>query len=108
MPESFSFFGRDPLNLIRIMPAQGLGMKAKGSRIPSGMRFFYFMTLTINGEIKENIMATSLNELLDELGIIPGKVAVEINTQVIKKADYESFMICDGDIVEIVSFVGGG
>ena len=72
------------------------------------MRFFYFMTLTINGELKENIMATSLKELLEELGIISGRVAVEVNTRVIKKADYESFRINDGDIVEIVSFVGGG
>ena len=66
------------------------------------------MTLTINGELKENIMATSLKELLEELGIISGRVAVEVNTRVIKKADYESFRINDGDIVEIVSFVGGG
>jgi thiamine biosynthesis protein ThiS len=66
------------------------------------------MRLTINGEIRENILATSLKELLEELGIISGRVAVEVNTLVIKKTDYESFRINDGDIVEIVSFVGGG
>jgi sulfur carrier protein len=66
------------------------------------------MKLTINGEIRENILATSLKELLEELGIISGRVAVEVNTQVIKKTDYEGFRINDGDIVEIVSFVGGG
>ena len=66
------------------------------------------MRLTINCEIKDNILARSLKELLDELGIISGRVAVEVNTQVIKKSDYESFMLNDGDIVEIVSFVGGG
>ena len=66
------------------------------------------MRLTINGETKDNIQATSLQELLDEMGIISGRVAVEVNTQVIKKADYENFRLNDGDIVEIVSFVGGG
>ena len=66
------------------------------------------MRLTINGEIKDNIVATSLKELLEELGIISGRVAVEVNTLVIKKTDYESCRINDGDIVEIVSFVGGG
>ena len=66
------------------------------------------MKLTINGEIRENILATSLKELLEELGIISGRVAVEVNTQVIKKTDYEGFRLNDGDIVEIVSFVGGG
>lgn len=72
------------------------------------MRFFYFMRLTINGETKDNIQATSLKGLLDELGIISGRVAVEVNMQVIKKTDYESFRVNDGDIIEIVSFVGGG
>jgi len=66
------------------------------------------MRLTINGEIKDNILATSLKELLEELGIISGRVAVEVNTHVIKKTDYEGFRLNDGDIVEIVSFVGGG
>ena len=66
------------------------------------------MRLTINGKIKDNIQAKSLDGLLDELGIISGRVAVEVNTQVIKKADYENFRINDGDMIEIVSFVGGG
>jgi thiamine biosynthesis protein ThiS len=108
MPESFSFFGRDPLNLIRIMPAQGLGIMSKAAVSPKRDAVFYFMRLTINGEIKDNILATSLKGLLDELGVISGRVAVEVNTQVIKKTDYESFRLNDGDIVEIVSFVGGG
>ena len=66
------------------------------------------MRLTINGEIKDNIQAKSLKELLEEMGIISGRVAVEVNTQVIKKADYGSFGLHDGDVVEIVNFVGGG
>jgi len=66
------------------------------------------MRLTINGEIKENIRALTLKELLEELGITPGRVAVEVNMSVIKKADYESSRIYDGDVIEIVNFVGGG
>ena len=66
------------------------------------------MRLKINGEIKENIRAATLRELLEELGIISGRVAVEVNLKVIKKADHESFGLNDGDVVEIVNFVGGG
>ena len=66
------------------------------------------MRLTINGEIKENILEQTLKGLLEDLGITPGRVAVEVNLQVIKKADYESFRIQDGDVLEIVNFVGGG
>ena len=66
------------------------------------------MRLTINGEIKENIRAATLTGLLEELGIVSGRVAVEGNMQVIKRADYESFLLHDGDGIEIVNFVGGG
>lgn len=66
------------------------------------------MKLKINGEIKENIQATTLQKLLEELGIAQGRVAVEVNMQVIKKAEYASFGLHDGDVLEIVNFVGGG
>jgi sulfur carrier protein len=69
---------------------------------------FCFMKLKINGEIKDNIRATTLQELFEELGISPGRVAAEVNMQVIKKADYASFRINDNDAIEIVNFVGGG
>jgi sulfur carrier protein len=66
------------------------------------------MRLTINGETRENILSQTLKELIEELGLTQGRVAVEVNLQVIKKADYESFRIQDGDVLEIVNFVGGG
>ncbi|MEW6108293.1 MAG: sulfur carrier protein ThiS [Nitrospirota bacterium] len=81
--------------------------KTKGDRIPSGVRFFVFMRIIVNGE--EFISnADSVRELLDELKIEPGRVAVEVNMSVIKKTDYENFRLNDGDEVEIVNFVGGG
>jgi sulfur carrier protein len=66
------------------------------------------MRLKINGETKENIRATTVKELLDELGIITGRVAVEVNVSIVKKADYETFLLKEGDEIEIVNFVGGG
>jgi thiamine biosynthesis protein ThiS len=66
------------------------------------------MRLKINGEIKDNICAATLKELLEELGIIPGRVAVEVNASVVKKADYDTLRLNDGDVLEIVNFVGGG
>ena len=77
-------------------------------RIPSGMRFFVFMRLTVNGEIFETSGSATITELLNELKIEPGRVAVEINQSIIKKADYSKFKLYDGDKVEIVNFVGGG
>lgn len=72
------------------------------------MRFFIFMRLKVNGESIENLTAATLKELLDELRIDSGRVAVEVNLTVIKKSDYEDFRLNDRDRVEIVNFVGGG
>ncbi len=72
------------------------------------MRFFIFMRLRINGETVDNLKAATVGELLDELEIQSGRVAVEVNLQIVKKVDYSSFILKDGDAVEIVNFVGGG
>ena len=66
------------------------------------------MRLTINGEPREDLSATTLKGLLEELGITQGRVAVEVNMQVVRKADHDNFALHDGDVIEIVNFVGGG
>ena len=65
------------------------------------------MKLTVNGNATET-QASTVRELLDEMGILPERVAVEVNLSIIKKADFASLRLNDGDKVEIVSFVGGG
>jgi len=65
------------------------------------------MRLIVNGDnIDSN--ADTVKELLDELKIASGRVAVEVNLSIIKKSDYENTRLSDGDNVEIVNFVGGG
>ncbi len=66
------------------------------------------MRLTINGEVMDTIRAATVQELLDEMKITPGRVAVEVNLNVVRKAEYETYRLRDGDAVEIVNFVGGG
>lgn len=68
---------------------------------------FYFMKLIINGKETEANSLT-ISSLLEELHILPGRVAIEVNHSVIKKAEHSSYMLKNGDIVEIVNFVGGG
>ena len=69
---------------------------------------FVFMRLIINGEDLEVSKAETLQELLGELRIKPERVAVEVNLSIIKKSDYDSCRLKDGDRIEIVNFVGGG
>ena len=62
----------------------------------------------INGEKKALGYPTALSELLTQLGYRAAFVAVELNGNIIKQADFGSTTITVADKLEIVSFVGGG
>jgi sulfur carrier protein len=66
------------------------------------------MRLKINGEDRDNISAQTVQELLEEFKITVGRVAVEVNLVIVRRTEYEQFRLNDGDVVEIVNFVGGG
>ncbi len=61
----------------------------------------------INGEEK-NAVGKTVSEYLSESGYDLKRVAVELNGDILPKAQYESVLLQDGDCMEIVSFVGGG
>lgn len=66
------------------------------------------MKLMLNGTVSEFRDDTTVAGLLDALRIEPLRVAVEVNLEIIKKPEYESRVLKDGDSIEIVNFVGGG
>lgn len=67
------------------------------------------MDLTINGEAKTlNQDALTVIELLDALGLGGRRVAVEQNRVIVPRAQHEFTQVSEGDVIEIVSFVGGG
>ena len=66
------------------------------------------MKISLNGEPHELAGPLTLNALLAQLNIDPRRVAVEHNLTVVKRANYDSTQIQDGDQIEIVNFVGGG
>jgi thiamine biosynthesis protein ThiS len=72
------------------------------------MRFFVFMRLKVNGDTIEVAKDASVRGLLEELGIEPAGVAVEVNLSIVKKSEYMNVRLNEGDTVEIVNFVGGG
>ena len=63
--------------------------------------------MLINGEEKALACPTVLSELLTQLGYRAAFVAIELNGNIIKQADFGSTTITDADKLEIVSFVGG-
>ena len=64
--------------------------------------------MLINGEEKFLACPTALSELLAQLGYRAAFVAVELNSTIVKQADFGSTTITVADKLEIVSFVGGG
>ena len=66
------------------------------------------MQIILNGDPHEVAGPLTLNVLLAQLNIDPRRVAVEHNLTVVKRANYDSTQINDGDQIEIVNFVGGG
>lgn len=66
------------------------------------------MTVTINGETHELADGVSVAELLGTLSVPRGRVAVEVNEEVLPRDSYGERRLADGDRVEIVHFVGGG
>ncbi|MCR4943081.1 MAG: sulfur carrier protein ThiS [Clostridium sp.] len=62
----------------------------------------------VNGEIVENAVDLSLEDYLKQENYTISRVAVELNGNIVPKADYAKTMIAKGDKLEVVSFVGGG
>ena len=66
------------------------------------------MQIQVNGERHELRDESLLSDLLKELSLAPERVAVELNSQVVRRKEWPNTILRDGDRVEIVHFVGGG
>ena len=67
------------------------------------------ITLMVNGAPLELERNATIAGLLGALRIDPRLVVVEHNRSILRDRDaYSSFPLNDGDVVEIVHFVGGG
>ena len=66
------------------------------------------ITITVNGEHKRVHAGLSIADLAQSLGLVPEKVAVERNLEVVPRSTLAQVIVEDGDELEIVHFVGGG
>ena len=66
------------------------------------------MKVIVNGEPKSLTPGASVAELLDALGLMGKRVAVERNGEIVPKSTHASHRLADGDRLEIVVAVGGG
>ncbi len=66
------------------------------------------ISIVVNGEHKRIRDGITLAELAAQIGLVPEKVAVERNLEVVPRSTLASVKVEDGDELEIVHFVGGG
>ena len=66
------------------------------------------MRVIVNGESRELDTGCSVAQLLAQLRLMAGRVAVEINEEVVPRDAYPARHLATDDRIEIVHFVGGG
>jgi thiamine biosynthesis protein ThiS len=66
------------------------------------------MTISVNGENRAAKPGATVVDLLRELGLDSGRVAVERNLEILPRPKWPETQVAPGDRYEIVQFVGGG
>lgn len=66
------------------------------------------MNIFVNGNDTHVAQGSVISELIKSLGLNAQRLAVELNRRIIRRAEWDSTTISEGDRVEIVHFVGGG
>ena len=65
-------------------------------------------TITVNGEQRAAQPGSTVTDLLRDMGLDPGRVAIERNLEILSRPNWAKTTVQSGDRYEIVQFVGGG
>lgn len=66
------------------------------------------LTIQFNGQPKNIQDGVSIEELLLSAGVPTKFCAVELNLEIVPKHEYRSYIVKEGDAIEVVTLVGGG
>jgi thiamine biosynthesis protein ThiS len=66
------------------------------------------LEILVNGDRRTIGEGTTVRSLLHELSLPESRVAVERNRSLVRKTEFGSTSLAEGDRIEIVTFVGGG
>ncbi len=66
------------------------------------------MKITLNGKETELEKSATILELVQTLKLPPELVACELNLKIIKRSEYATTPVSEGDRVEILQMIGGG
>jgi thiamine biosynthesis protein ThiS len=66
------------------------------------------MRVSVNGQPQSLADGASVASLLEAFDLAPQRVAVEVNMDLVRRADFADTELREGDRIEIVTLVGGG
>lgn len=66
------------------------------------------ISITLNGDLRTIESGLTIAALAEQIGLNPAKIAVERNLAIVPRSTLANVVIEDGDMLEIVHFVGGG
>ena len=66
------------------------------------------IAITVNGKTSTLEAELSLQDLLQDLGMTEGRIAVEVNGNIVPRSQFSSQRISNLDSIEIVQAIGGG
>jgi len=64
--------------------------------------------IVVNGQARRVPGGLNLGDLLGFLGVVPDRVAVELDRVIVRRPEWSVTWIVPGATLEIVQFVGGG
>ena len=66
------------------------------------------MQVIVNGNAQELEANSNLRQLLQKMGIGKGRIAIEINGEIVPRNTFPRLILQSGDSIEIVQAIGGG
>jgi len=66
------------------------------------------MKITCNGETKEVTPNTTLVSFISGMDLNPDTVVAECDGRIIKRDEYDTLVLQEGNVLELIRFVGGG
>ena len=66
------------------------------------------MNIIINGEKKNFLDGTNLQDILQSLSLDGKVMAAAVNMDIVKQEKWKTHILKDGDKLELLDFVGGG
>jgi len=66
------------------------------------------MQIKLNGKPHTLPQPATVLALAESLALNPRQVAIECNRAIVPKSVYGETVLAEGDVVEIVAFIGGG